>query len=418
MDRSNLIERTNEIADLARSLADELARRQLPEPSFEHGLPAPIQSDAPDSEALAARLKLLTLVTELQDLLTEPALLGSPELRNPSLSMLPLMQLGVFDNFPNEGISVPDLAQRIGLNEDLLRRLLSNIATYHIFFQSEPDFFVHTAGSRIICENEGMRSWMLLGMSEVMPSCLKITDALKRDPELQEPQNSGWSVNNQSEHAVFQAMASMPARASVFAKAMMWHGQQPGCSPQYLVENLPWAPGKTTIVDVGGGYGHIAHAILAHNPNTECIVQDRPEIIAQGGQLIPPDMKDRISLQAHDFFEDQPVHGADIYLLRHILHDWSRTYACKILKALVPAMKPGVKVVLNDRVIPGLGEAHYLMEREARNYDMYMLGLQNGQERTRGDWVSLLRDADPRFKLTRITKPDKSYLAIIEVTWE
>ncbi|KAJ5184012.1 S-adenosyl-L-methionine-dependent methyltransferase [Penicillium capsulatum] len=287
MDRSNLIERTNEIADLARSLADELARRQLPEPSFEHGLPAPIQSDAPDSEALAARLKLLTLVTELQDLLTEPALLGSPEL-------------------------------------------------------SEPDFFVHTAGSRIICENEGMRSWMLLGMSE------------------------GWSVNNQSEHAVFQAMASMPARASVFAKAMMWHGQQPGCSPQYLVENLPWAPGKTTIVDVGGGYGHIAHAILAHNPNTECIVQDRPEIIAQGGQLIPPDMKDRISLQAHDFFEDQPVHGADIYLLRHILHDWSRTYACKILKALVPAMKPGVKVVLNDRVIPGLGEAHYLMEREAR----------------------------------------------------
>lgn len=71
--------RANEIADIARSLADELSRRELPEPSFEHGLPAPLQSDAPDSDALAARLKLLAAVDELHDLLTEPALLGSPE---------------------------------------------------------------------------------------------------------------------------------------------------------------------------------------------------------------------------------------------------------------------------------------------------------------------------------------------------
>lgn len=48
---------------------------------------------------------------------------------------------------------------------------------------------------------------------------------------------------------------------------------------------------------------------------------------------------------------------------------------------------------------------------------MYMLGLQNGQERTQNDWVALLRDADPQFKLTRVVKPPKSYLAIIEVTW-
>lgn len=80
MDRSNLVGRANEIADIARTLADELARRELPEPSFEHGLPAPLHSDAPESDALTARLKLLAVVNELHDLLTEPALLGSPEL--------------------------------------------------------------------------------------------------------------------------------------------------------------------------------------------------------------------------------------------------------------------------------------------------------------------------------------------------
>lgn len=158
----------------------------------------------------------------------------------------------------------------------------------------------------------------------------------------------------------------MPDRASVFAKAMMWQGQLPGYSPQYLVENFPWGSEVTTIVDVGGGVGHIAHALLTHNPSVYCIVQDRPEIVAQGENTIPEEVQQRLSFQAHDFFDDQPVHGADIYLLRHILHDWSNKYAGKILQALIPALKPGAKVVLNDRVVPGLGEVHYLVEREAR----------------------------------------------------
>lgn len=80
MDRSNLVGRAAEVADVARNLADELAQSGLPEPSFEHGLPGPLQSDAPDSDALAARVKLLGLLDEFHDLLTEPALLGSPEL--------------------------------------------------------------------------------------------------------------------------------------------------------------------------------------------------------------------------------------------------------------------------------------------------------------------------------------------------
>lgn len=49
---------------------------------------------------------------------------------------------------------------------------------------------------------------------------------------------------------------------------------------------------------------------------------------------------------------------------------------------------------------------------------MYMLGLQNGQERTRHDWNTLLRDTDSRFKLTSVSKPPKSYLSVVEVTWE
>lgn len=174
-------------------------------------------------------------------------------------------------------------------------------------------------------------------------------------------------MQNGTDLPIFQALADMPQRANIFAKAMMWQAQLPGYSSQYLLECFPWGSGDITVVDVGGGIGHIARALVAHSSTVQCIVQDRAEIVSQGEGSLPTELQGRVRFQAHDFFEEQPVHGADVYLLRHVLHDWSNKYARMILQALVPALKPGAKVVLNDRVVPGYGEEpHYLAEREAR----------------------------------------------------
>lgn len=84
------------------------------------------------------------------------------------------MRLKIFENFPSEGTTIKDLAQRVNRNENIVRRLMSHAATYHVFFQEKPDFFIHTAGSRVLTENEGMRSWMLVGLGETMPGALKV----------------------------------------------------------------------------------------------------------------------------------------------------------------------------------------------------------------------------------------------------
>ena len=80
MDRSSLKERAADISETANLLSDELVQLGLPEPSFEHGLPAPLHSDAPESNAGAARQKLLQMLDEFRALLTEPTLLLTPEL--------------------------------------------------------------------------------------------------------------------------------------------------------------------------------------------------------------------------------------------------------------------------------------------------------------------------------------------------
>jgi len=144
----------------------------------------------------------------------------------------------------------------------------------------------------------------------------------------------------------------------------------PGFSTRSLVTAFPWGAetnGGLTVVDVGGGLGHVSRALASHNPLVKCIVEDSLDVISQGQDALPADLHARISFQAHDFFTEQPVKGADIYLLRLVLHDWSDKYAKMILKALIPALKPGAKVVINDRVIPSWREAPYLKEREARS---------------------------------------------------
>ena len=160
----------------------------------------------------------------------------------------------------------------------------------------------------------------------------------------------------------------MPDRANVFASGMKWHAMLPGFSTQYLIAAFPWdSSGELTVVDVGGGLGHVSQALVEHSPTVKCIVEDSLDVITQGQKVLPAYLRGRISFQTHDFFNDQPVKGADVYLLRLVLHDWSDKYSKMIIKALIPALKPGAKVVVNDRLIPGRGEVHYLAEREARS---------------------------------------------------
>ena len=80
MDCTNLKERAADIFKTANFLSDELAQLGHPDPSFEQGLPALLHSDAPESNAGAARLKLLQMLDEFCAVLTEPTLLLTPEL--------------------------------------------------------------------------------------------------------------------------------------------------------------------------------------------------------------------------------------------------------------------------------------------------------------------------------------------------
>ncbi|KAF4219055.1 hypothetical protein CNMCM5878_003910 [Aspergillus fumigatiaffinis] len=416
MDSLSLKQRAERIAQMATSLVDELSQTGHPEPSFEHGHPPPLHATAPPSTAKSVHRALTKMVNELHALLIEPSSHLSSDHRLPSLSIHSIIRLGIAANFPGTGTTVPALAKTLQLDERLVRRLLKHSATYHVFYEATPDFFVHTAASRFLTENQGVRDWVLLSLEESLPGMLKVAEALKKYAGSEEPEHCGWSLANGTDRPIYRALAEMPERAKRFSDAMTWRAKSPGYSPEHLIAVFPWPSDCEgfTVVDVGGGLGHVSRTLAAHAPKARFIVQDMDTVVTQANSLGMP--QGQVCFQSHDFFKTQPVQGADVYLLRWILHNWSDKYAAKILRALIPAMKVGSKVVINDRVVPDYHTAHYLVEREARDLDLYMLGFQNARERTSDDWTALLKAADSRFQITAIQKPVDSVLSVIEVT--
>lgn len=97
---------------------------------------------------------------------------------------------------------------------------------------------------------------------------------------------------------------------------------------QRFAEHLASLQGESwTFLDVGGGGGTLARAILEHGAGVSGAVQDLPHIVEGNvGSLSAAG----ISAHAGDFFETIPP-GYDCYLLSRVLQDWDARRAARIL---------------------------------------------------------------------------------------
>ena len=57
---------------------------------------------------------------------------------------------------------------------------------------------------------------------------------------------------------------------------------------------------------------------------------------------------------------------AGVYYLRSILHNWSDKYALRILRALVPALEPGARVLVHELMLPEPNTVSITEERRMR----------------------------------------------------
>jgi len=111
-------------------------------------------------------------------------------------------------------------------------------------------------------------------------------------------------------------------------------------------------------------------------------------------------------------------HFITAYFFHRILHNQSDTYALPMLRALIPALKRGARIVVNDHCLPEPGQESPWDEKIIQSMDLVMLTLLNAQERTAGEFEDLFRRADSGFAFKGVTRPKGCRMSIIEAVWE
>jgi ubiquinone/menaquinone biosynthesis C-methylase UbiE len=157
--------------------------------------------------------------------------------------------------------------------------------------------------------------------------------------------------------------------------------------------------GVRKIADVGGGFGHLAAALLEKYPTLQAIVMDVPDLIPVARERLrvsDPTVATRLEYFGGDMFESVPP--ANVYIMKNIIHDWEDEKCIRLLENCHRSMQEDGRIICVDSVIPPMGNAAGTV---AKLSDIGMLVFINGRERTEAQWNQLYRAAG--FEIRSVT---------------
>ena len=110
------------------------------------------------------------------------------------------------------------------------------------------------------------------------------------------------------------------------------------------------------VVDIGGASGTLIAVLLNRNPALMGTILDRPHVLPRAKAAIAESgLSSRCGVVEGDFFLGVPE--ADMYLLKHIIHDWDDDRSLRILSNCARALRPNGRVVLIERILADDGAA-------------------------------------------------------------
>ncbi len=308
-----------------------------------------------------------------------------------------LARLGVPDHLANGALSVAELAPVVGAHPDALYRLLRAVSSIGVLAKTADDRFSLTAlGSCLRSDVPGsMRAAIASELDTAhWQSWGQLDDCIRTgQPAFNKVFGmTGWEyyrTRNPEDGRLFsENMSSMSATE---VQAIL---------AAYSFE------GARRVVDVGGAYGAFLAGVLARVPQALGVLFDHPEVVALAGPALKSlGVADRVERVGGDFFESVPS-GGDVYLLKHILHDWNDDECVRILRCIRKAMAPSARVVVAEIPIAEGRQSSF-----AALLDINMLVMLTGRERTPEEYAALFTRAGLR--LVGVT-PTESPMALLE----
>lgn len=320
-----------------------------------------------------------------------------------------------------ESATYDEISARSGLDKSIVARTIRAAISMDIFDERSPGRVSHTAISRLLAEDDLYYETIGLQLIDLGPASSKLIDVWKVCGDgMREPDKCAFSLHNGG-RSLFKILAEDPDRAHRFDSAMKFSIQDQDPDFTEVLTAFDWQsidnPGSC-LVDVGGNHGEISQAIAKHTKHMHFVVQDLVHVVQKRSSSLPSELHGRIEFQAHDFMEPQQFRDRpEAYLISRCLHNWSDYYALKILRAIVPGLKTGSRVLIWDAIVDS-DPIKNLSEKFNLQQDFIMATVFNGKDRTAEEFRQLLDLADPRFKVNKIYKSKNCNLGMIEVGFD
>ncbi|KAH6663535.1 S-adenosyl-L-methionine-dependent methyltransferase [Halenospora varia] len=303
-------------------------------------------------ELAKAQDAVLDATSELNDLLMPPisALHINGNAQN-LISLNAICRFNLANSFaPRDEASFSQMAEYSGLGEAVTKSLLHHAMTLRIFCEPRKGIVAHTARS-VLFREQGYQELRWDWVNEILE--------LK---ESEEPAQTGFALANNTNKPIYKILGDDPTRTKRFADTMGIFTAGKGYEASHVTGGFDWQSlGNSTVVDIGGFRGHIGIDLATQFQSLKIIVQDFESVIKGAEKEVP----DVVAERAHDIFSDQTV-VADVYYYGWVFHNWSNKYCIKILRSLVPALRPSARIIINDVCIPEPGTTVLWREKELR----------------------------------------------------
>lgn len=301
------------------------------------------------------------------------------------------------DLLANGPKTADELAASTQTHGPSLRRMLRGLAAWS-FFDEQPDgrFAATPLSDTFRSDKPGLRNMTIMLSEEAYQAWGDLLYTVRTGKPAFE---HVFGKNH------WEKLAENPQAAADFNAAMV---EMSSRIAQSFVDAYDLA-GARTVIDVGGGNGALLIAVLLARPEVRGILFDLTQGLAGAKEkLDAAGVADRVTLQEGSFFELVPS-GADVYLLKSIVHDWDDVKAVTILQTCRRAMNAQARLVILERELAGLIEnpAEALPTLMS---DLNMMVVLGGKERTLDEYRDLIGQAGLR--MTRLVPTESGFAAI------
>ena len=304
-------------------------------------------------------------------------------------------RLGIADHLENGAITAQELGTKVGADPELLSRLMRATSGLGVLAQTSDGKWEQTALSDVL--------------RSTAPATLRDVAIMFADDwhvrtvgSLHETVRTGQlAVDRIYGMPAFKYFETDTEAAEHFNRAMTSFSTTEALA---IAKAYDFSDVRS-VAEVAGGHGLFLASILERYPDMTATLLELPQVVETIEQGPLGRFGNRVKVVEGDMFRAVPA-GAEAYIMKRIIHDWSDDQSMKILSACRASIPKNGRLLVIDSILPA--DTSF---SPVKFMDLIMMLFSGGKERTEEEFRILFARAG--WRLNRII-PTASPLSIIE----